>query len=192
MKSIVLIFYFLLVGIFESLSQDTIINKNNDTLSVKVIEITPTEVKYKKMDFLNGPLYVIFKTDILSIKYENGMVEKNIIPEPKKINYEIKASIDVDHFYKYYRNDAFKIYMRTLFFTPFVGYLTFRKLKKIPVTQGEIITNDLSLTQIDEYKTHYVKFAQEKKTRKLKTGFYVGCLTFFGIISISIIQVGQY
>jgi hypothetical protein len=41
-------------------------------VKAKVIEITPIEVKYKRCDDLNGPLFVVMKNDIYSIKYLSG------------------------------------------------------------------------------------------------------------------------
>jgi hypothetical protein len=53
-------------------SQDMITKKSGEDIQVKVIEVTTTEVKYKKFDNLNGPTFTILKSDILMIRYENG------------------------------------------------------------------------------------------------------------------------
>lgn len=53
-------------------AQDKILLKNGEELNAKVIEITETEVKFKKFDNLTGPTRVIYKSEIFSIKYENG------------------------------------------------------------------------------------------------------------------------
>ncbi len=55
-----------------SYSQDVITKKNGDDIASKVIELTPTEVKYKKIDNPDGPIYTILKSDVLMIRYENG------------------------------------------------------------------------------------------------------------------------
>ena len=57
------------------LAQDKLVSFGNETKNVKVIEITPTEVKYKAFENLTGPLYSIPKTDVVCIVYENGVVE---------------------------------------------------------------------------------------------------------------------
>lgn len=54
------------------IAQDKILLKNGDELNTKVTEITETEVKFKKIDNLSGPTRVINKSEIFSIKYENG------------------------------------------------------------------------------------------------------------------------
>ncbi len=53
-------------------AQDKILLRSGDELNAKVTEITETEVKFKKFDNLNGPTHVIYKSDVFSIKYENG------------------------------------------------------------------------------------------------------------------------
>jgi len=53
-------------------AQDVITIKSGDDIQAKVSEITPMEVKYKKFDNLNGPIYSIPKTEVFMIKYENG------------------------------------------------------------------------------------------------------------------------
>ncbi len=57
-------------------AQDTLSTRYGENILVKVIEVGTTEVKYKKLDNLNGPDFTILKSDLLMIKYENGTSEK--------------------------------------------------------------------------------------------------------------------
>jgi hypothetical protein len=54
---------------------DLITLKNGEEISAKVLEITSIEVKYKKCDSPDGPLYVVRKSDVFMIKYANGTKE---------------------------------------------------------------------------------------------------------------------
>lgn len=63
-------------------AQDNIILKNGDELKSKVLEVTPTEVKYKNYENQDGPTYTILKSDILMIKYENGL--KDVFNDTKQ------------------------------------------------------------------------------------------------------------
>jgi len=54
---------------------DKITLKNGDESFVKIYEISPTEIKYKRCDMLDGPLYVVKKSDVFMIKYSNGTKE---------------------------------------------------------------------------------------------------------------------
>ena len=54
---------------------DLLLLKNGEEISTKVLEITPTEVKYKRCDNLEGPTITISKSSIFSITYVNGSKE---------------------------------------------------------------------------------------------------------------------
>lgn len=54
---------------------DELIFRDGSEMKGKVTEITETEVKYKKCDMLEGPIYVARKTDLFMIKYANGTRE---------------------------------------------------------------------------------------------------------------------
>jgi TM2 domain-containing membrane protein YozV len=54
---------------------DLIILNNGDDISVKVVELTSTEIKYKKCDNINGPIYSIQKSEVFTIRYSNGSKE---------------------------------------------------------------------------------------------------------------------
>lgn len=56
-------------------AQDIIIKKSQEEIKAKVFEINPTEVKYFKYENLDGPVYIIPKSDISMIIFENGMKE---------------------------------------------------------------------------------------------------------------------
>jgi hypothetical protein len=57
-------------------AQDTLSTRYGENILVKVIEVGTTEVKYKKLDNLNGPIFSMLKSDLLMIKYENGTSEE--------------------------------------------------------------------------------------------------------------------
>ena len=61
---------------------DNIILKNRNEISAKIIENTPDLVKYKKCAQLDGPMYTIYKSDILMLRYADGT--KDIIRNNKK------------------------------------------------------------------------------------------------------------
>lgn len=69
---------------------DNIILKNGEEIKAKVIEITQDEIKYKKCDNLNGPIYSIKKVEVLIIKYFNGTKDIINISENNSIPKNIK------------------------------------------------------------------------------------------------------
>ncbi len=73
----------LLLAIFAVNAQDIIVMKNGDLVQSKVMEITQTEIKYKKFSNPDGPLYTIDKATVLSINYENGEKEMITSSQPQ-------------------------------------------------------------------------------------------------------------
>lgn len=59
-----------------AVSQDVILKKDDTTVLSKVIEVTSTEIKYKKWSNQDGPTYSISRSLVTSISYQNGDVEK--------------------------------------------------------------------------------------------------------------------
>lgn len=57
------------------MAQDVIVKKDGSTIQSKVMEISGTEIKYKKWSNQEGPLYSITRDEVYSINYQNGEVE---------------------------------------------------------------------------------------------------------------------
>jgi hypothetical protein len=77
------IYVFIFVAFISSsalFAQDIITLKNGDEIKAKVQEIGLDNVKYKKYDNQNGPVYTLMKSDIFMIKYENG--DKDVFTAP--------------------------------------------------------------------------------------------------------------
>lgn len=56
-------------------AQDRLNLKNGSSLDVKVVEIGTREVVYKRFDNPTGPTYRVMRTNVQSIRYENGTNE---------------------------------------------------------------------------------------------------------------------
>lgn len=78
-----ILFILMLLSATTAFAQDVIVKKDGSTILSKVLEITTTEVKYKKFSYLNGPTYSIAKSEIQAINYENG--EKEVFTENSSI-----------------------------------------------------------------------------------------------------------
>ncbi len=73
MKNTLLLGLILLANII--CAQDTLCFKNTQKLVVFIKEISQTEVKYKKLELPDGPMYVVDKSEIAKIVYKNGYSE---------------------------------------------------------------------------------------------------------------------
>ncbi len=70
----------------DSIACDTLIMKNGTEIKVKVLEVTPTEVKYKYCSNINGPLYVAYRYNISYVKYANGTMDSFVNEHPPVVN----------------------------------------------------------------------------------------------------------
>lgn len=61
-------------------AQDNIILKNGTELPAKVLEVSASQIKYKKQDNPDGPVYTYTIKDVLLIKYANGT--KDVFGKP--------------------------------------------------------------------------------------------------------------
>ena len=58
-----------------SFAQDIIVTKDSKRIDAKIEEIGTTEIKYRKANNPNGPLFVMLVSEVESIIYENGEVQ---------------------------------------------------------------------------------------------------------------------
>jgi hypothetical protein len=65
----------LILTVNSSLAQDTICMRTDQRIACKVLEVTPTVVKYKRWELMDGPLFIENKSLVARIKYSNGFVD---------------------------------------------------------------------------------------------------------------------
>lgn len=53
-------------------AQDLLTRRNGEEIQVKIVEITPDVVKYRRTDNPDGPLIGVFKSEVFMIRYANG------------------------------------------------------------------------------------------------------------------------
>jgi hypothetical protein len=70
-----LVFILLLFITLQVKAQDTIRFTDGRVIAVKVAEVGLQEIKFNRFDNLSGPLYVVNKNEIRSIRYTNGAVD---------------------------------------------------------------------------------------------------------------------
>lgn len=70
MKQFLVLFLFLCSA--SVFAQDVIVKKDGSTIVCRVVELTSSEIVYKKWSDLNGPNYVMNRSDASAINYQNG------------------------------------------------------------------------------------------------------------------------
>ena len=84
-KNFFLAVFFFLCGLVFVKAQDLIAFRDGSVIETKIIETTPNQIKYKRFDYLDGPTLIIPLADILSIRYENGILDiRNPYPPEKQ------------------------------------------------------------------------------------------------------------
>ncbi|MCL2184877.1 MAG: hypothetical protein FWB86_03345 [Treponema sp.] len=71
----VFIFVLFYTSIISVNAQDLIILRDGNVIESKVAEISPSEIKYRRFNHLDGPVIVIARADVLTIRYENKTIE---------------------------------------------------------------------------------------------------------------------
>jgi hypothetical protein len=57
-------------------AQDLLIKHNTEEIRVKVVEVTPADIRFRRTDNLEGPLYTVRKAEVRLIRYANGTQEE--------------------------------------------------------------------------------------------------------------------
>jgi hypothetical protein len=70
-----LIFLIFALTCLCSTAQDNIFHRDNSIITGNVLEINSKEIKYKTSDNINGPVYIVRKSKVARIRYENGKEE---------------------------------------------------------------------------------------------------------------------
>jgi hypothetical protein len=71
----VLAFCCAIIGFINAYAQDVITKNDGSTILSKVISISDSEVSYKSYSNIDGPTYILSKSDINYITYANGSTE---------------------------------------------------------------------------------------------------------------------
>lgn len=72
MKKIIVLLFLWLGLQAAAHAQDVMVRRDGSEMNVKVVEITPGQVRYYRSDNQEGPVYVENRNRILKIKYANG------------------------------------------------------------------------------------------------------------------------
>jgi hypothetical protein len=161
-------------------SQDIITKKSSEDIKAKVIEVTSTEIKYKRFDNQNGPTFTLLKSDVLIIRYENG--SKDMFNE-SQYNSSGNSSISDMSFrgkqdaianYKGKNSGAGWTAATSIVLTPLFGLIP-----AVACSSSEPLEENLSYKEPDlmknsAYNQAYVEQAHKTKRKKIWTNYGIG------------------
>ena len=172
-------------------AQDTLSMRSGENILVKVIEVGTSEVKYKKLDNLNGPVFSILKTDLLIIKYENGTKEDfSSIKKIEENNFSgidpyIQGKNDAQRYYKGDKTAGTIVLISNLFVLPIIPSLIFSIAATSKIPKDENLNYpSISLMQNEQYANSYRQEAKKIKNQKIWKNSRVGAGIGFSILLI--------
>jgi len=178
-------------------AQDTLSMRSGVNILVKVIEIGTTEVKYKKLDNLNGPMFSILKSDLLMIKYENGTTDdfssiKKI--EEKVVGFEnlfIQGQNDAILNYQGYKTAGTAVLLSTAypFYGIFLGIAPALLSSNSDPKDENLGYPNLDLMKNEQYAKGYKQKAKQIKRKKVITNYVSGLAIQAGILVTAVIVV---
>ena len=176
-------------------AQDTLYMRTSESILVKVIEVGTTEVKYKKLDNLNGPIFSILKSDLLIIKYENGI--KDDFSSIKKIeekvvgfeNFFIQGQNDAILNYQGYKTAGTAVLLSTAypFYGIFLGIAPALLSSNSDPKDENLGYPNLDLMKNEQYAKGYKQKAKQIKRKKVITNYVSGLAIQAGIFVTAII-----
>ncbi len=166
-------------------AQDYITKKTGDDIKAKVLEITTSEIKYKKFDNLDGPTYSISKSEILMIRYENGT--KDIFNESENKNltidnttkqatqdYATLAMNDARSNYRGQNSGAGWVVFTTMITSPILGIIPAVACASKEPNDQNLNYKNQDLMKIQQYNNAYKTEAHRIKRKSIWTGYGAG------------------
>jgi len=182
-------------------AQDTLTMRTGENIAVKIIEIGTTEVKYKKLDNLNGPSFSVLKSDLSMIRLENGnkedfsSIKKNEYVKADE-NLFLKGQNDASLYYKGYKTAGTSTLVATgvlPIYGIFLGIAPAVLCASAAPQEENLSYPDINLMKNEQYAAGYKQKAKQIKTKKVIGNYVSGIamqggwiLVFFiGLISTS-------
>jgi hypothetical protein len=173
MKKIILTALSTIFALTLCFSQDVITTRSGESIQAKVMEVGQTQIKYKKSDNPEGPVYWILKSVVLMVKYENGTVdvfkvEKKTADSSSVVslteNLFLKGQVDADRFYKKYKGAGTGTLITSLI-SPLVGLIPAIACSSTKPREFNLDYPNSTLMKNPDY---YLGYTQ--KAKKIKQG----------------------
>ena len=176
-------------------AQDTLSMRSGENMLVKIIEVGTTEVKYKKQDNLNGPVFSILKSDLLVIKYENGTKEdfSSIKKIEEKIvgveNLFIQGQNDAILNYDGYKTAGTSVLLSTAvpFYGIFIGIAPALLCSIAEPKDENLGYPNLNLMKNEQYANGYKQKAKQIKNKKVLRNYISGIVIQASYLTVSLI-----
>ncbi|MFM2286003.1 MAG: hypothetical protein RLZZ543_1500 [Bacteroidota bacterium] len=185
MKTILSSFFFIF-GILSINAQDIITKKNSDDINAKILEITSSEIKFKKFDDQNGPTFTLLRSEVLMIRYQNGT--KDVFSDnssaPSEDEMREKGKQDAKIYYKGAKSGAGWTAATTILTSPLLGLIPAAICASTEPSDDNLNYKDRELMKNYAYNEAYTKQALKIKRRKIWTNYGIGSGVWILLIAL--------
>lgn len=161
-------------------SQDVLTLQSGEEVKVKVMEVSASELKYKKHENLDGPIYSMSLKNIFMIVYENGTKEifnSSKIPDSSEsINssdFFHQGKKDATIYYKSYKAASTGTLVTSLIF-PLVGLIPAVACSVTPPSEDNLGYPSYEKMKNPDYSQGYRTKARSIKSTKVWTSWGIG------------------
>jgi hypothetical protein len=189
MKKVILLSLILIASLHNGFSQDIITKKNAEDIKAKVLEVTTTDVSFKKFDSPNGPTYRILKSEILMIRYQDGTKDvfteaQAPVEKPTSDNLEAKGRQDANANYKGANSGAGWTAATTIVFSPLLGAIPAAVCASSEPIHSNLKVKNLELMKINSYNQAYTEQAHKIKKNKIWKSFGISSGVWLAVIIV--------
>jgi hypothetical protein len=156
-----------------SFSQDIITTKAGEDILAKISEVGHTEIKYRKFDNPDGPMFTLLRSDVLMIRYENGT--KDVFnDEPKAVtaspapnaNLYLQGQMDASTYYEGYKGAGTGTLLVSLL-SPLAGLIPAIACSSTRPRDQKLMYPDADLMKNTNYHNGYTQRAKKIKSKKV-------------------------
>lgn len=102
MKNVLFMLLICMATVQTIVAQDIIVTRQSTRIDAKVMEVSNTEIKYKKQSNPDGPMFIIPTADVATILYANGEVQTFEATQPKEEK-KVKDKGNAEKYQRLYR-----------------------------------------------------------------------------------------
>ncbi|WP_187261418.1 hypothetical protein [Pontibacter beigongshangensis] len=198
MKKSVLTVFASLFALTLCFGQDVITTRAGLEIQARIFEVGQTEVKYKRFDNLEGPTFIIPKSEILLVLYENGTSDL-FSADPQQaayasataapaINYYMKGQADAMMYYGGYKPAATGTLVAGLV-SPLLGLIPAIACSSTSPQPMSLYSPDAGLMVQSDYLMGYTH--QAKKIKQGKVWKNWGIAFGANLVAVLLLTAGQ-
>ncbi len=199
----------ILVASIPSFSQDVITKTDGTDIQAQVLEVGKTEIRFKKWDNLEGPIFTELKSELLMIRYKNGTKDtfakenQKQVPTPPStvttqvatVTTPITTDTPIDNYCEKGKSDA-KVYYTgqnsgsgstsaaTILLSPLAGSIIYAACFITPPKPENLHYPSVKLYENNDYRTCYTSEAHTIKRKKLGLSIGISSAIWLGLILI--------